>query len=499
MASTEQRSVETPLVIDIHTHTFNADDVPVRGFLHRVAFDHAGWGAEIAKLVDLLIQGRAPGYAAERAKLDRLLGGQPFEAAYRIPEVDDAEISATLEAEVDEALAMLQVQHPALVARLGAELQVAEEHEDAIGQGMQDEGMLTEANAATRPSFVRRAIRWVILFGRSRFDITRALLEAFDLEVDLFCPMLVDLDSGLGDTAPTTLCQQVELHEKISRLSMLGLMPSRADARVHPFAAFDPRREVRARLAKDIATPFELVKEAITRYGFIGVKVYPPMGWRPIGNKPSLDMTAMEARELDSVLRDFYGWCEKEHVPITAHCNATNFADPLYKDFASPAHWLPVLRAFPDLRVNLGHFGGARATEPQDGWPWQIARATPEHAHLYADVGNHSLHDDRVTGAYFRMLKQMFDDSATASMRDRVMLGSDWYMAAIHPDNEQFLSRYFELYEQSFGRDNAVAFAGTNARSFLGFDDATNRNCRRLVARYQHYAPQRQPTWLATE
>ena len=58
-------------VVDIHCHTFNADDLPVRGFLERVAFDDNDLAQNIAALVDVLIQGRARGTSTRCAAWTR--------------------------------------------------------------------------------------------------------------------------------------------------------------------------------------------------------------------------------------------------------------------------------------------------------------------------------------------------------------------------------------------------------------------------------------------
>jgi len=44
--------------------------------------------------------------------------------------------------------------------------------------------------------------------------------------------------------------------------------------RIMPFYAVDPRPP----------DPVESVKKAIESQGFVGVKLYPPMGYKPIGN-----------------------------------------------------------------------------------------------------------------------------------------------------------------------------------------------------------------------
>ncbi|MGH8827480.1 MAG: amidohydrolase family protein, partial [Jiangellaceae bacterium] len=189
--------------------------------------------------------------------------------------------------------------------------------------------------------------------------------------------------------------------------------------------------------------------------------------------------------------------CAAEDVPITAHCNDSNHADPAFAGFGGPDDWLPVLIRHPGLRVNLGHFGGAQEHEPRDGWPWKIAAAISELTGLYADVGNHRVYDKNLTAAYFTMLEQMFTPPETAAMANRLMYGSDWYMVAIHPAHDRFLERYRALFEQHFGAAATARFLGGNALSYLGFDDASNKNAQRLLARYRRFAPDRVPVWLA--
>src|SRR5439155_20874758 len=126
--------------------------------------------------------------------------------------------------------------------------------------------------------------------------------------------------------------EQVELHEKVSRLSMLGRL-GYGTARVHPFVGFDPRRELVSRKRADLKGALALAKEAVQEYGFIGVKLYPPMGFRPLGNGATAEMTAEDAYRVDGILDELYTWCEAEQVPVTAHCNPSNEAAEEYRDF----------------------------------------------------------------------------------------------------------------------------------------------------------------------
>jgi predicted TIM-barrel fold metal-dependent hydrolase len=250
-------------------------------------------------------------------------------------------------------------------------------------------------------------------------------------------------------------------------------------------------------MAGDIESALDVVKLAVERYGFVGVKLYPPMGWRPLGNRRTVDMTNAEAGQVDEILRELYSWCEQQQVPITAHCNASNEAHWAYRDLSSPDNWELVLEEFPDLHLNLGHFGGARIDEPADGWPWKIAHLVNRFDHLCADVGNHRIDKVELREVYLDRLKGMFTASATSKMQERLMYGSDWYMLAILPDHREFLNNYEASYRKRFDDEATDAFLGGIALRYLGFSDAANLNTQRLRARYERYAPDRLPSWLA--
>jgi hypothetical protein len=144
--------------------------------------------------------------------------------------------------------------------------------------------------------------------------------------------------------------------------------------------------------------------------------------------------------------------------------------------------------SYPDLHLNLGHCGwGGR----EHGWPTEIARLTVTHEHLYADIGNHALGEiEETLGA----LGGLFGSPDTATMRERFMFGTDWFMVASHRDHESFLDRWSDDYRAAFP-DDADRFLGGAALSFLGFDDPQNRNRARLRARYEQHG-HAVPAWL---
>jgi len=476
-------------IVDVHCHNFNADDLPVQGFVRHVALHDSVISPAVAGLLDVIVQGGAPGYAEEKPRLDALLGAGGFsgelEGAVAAPPTADP--LGQLEREVDTELLDLQARNPDLALRAAQDL-AADDVRAAVGE---EEGPIDLARS------LRRGVKWAKLFTKSRLDLTGVLTSTYP-EVELFCPMLVDLGAALGDSAKTTIRQQVILQEKISRLSMLRLLPWPSSARIHPFVGFDPRHEVRSRRVGDIETPLDVAKDAVHRFGFVGVKVYPPMGFRPINNVPVGDVTATEAAELNDVLADLYTWCETEQVPITAHCNDTNYASTTYEDagLAGPAGWIEVLEKYPGLHLNLGHFGGANKVEQSDAWIYQIAEAAAPNNFLFADTGNHKIYDRAVSQPYLNRLQKMFGATQCETMRKRLMYGTDWFMLAIYPDWEKYLPTYRDLYRAKFDEAATDAFLGGNALCFLGFGDPRNQNNRRLWQRYKKYAPNQMPDWL---
>ncbi|MFC7496297.1 MULTISPECIES: amidohydrolase family protein [unclassified Nocardioides] len=488
-------------VVDVHCHNFNGDDLPVRGFVRDVKLEGKRLGDAVATLVDRVVQAKAPDYEQELRRLDALLGD-----ALRAPETESVPGAATgedtavraavvpdLESRVRSELREMAASDPYLLDAAAAEL------EETAGDTLVETEGIGDFTAAAA-----RAMRWATIYASSRLDVTVHMVRQFGDSVDLFTPMLVDLEFGLNDRAKTSILHQVILQERISRLSMLGRLPGVKRARIHPFVGFDPRREALTELRKEPVSALEDVQRAVTRYGFVGVKLYPPMGFRPLNNatKPG-GPPGQDGVAVDRALRRLYQWCLEEDVPVTAHCNISNGARDAYDAFSDPDDWKTVLQEFPGLHLNLGHFGGMHGSVGPTMWPHKIAALARREddapgRNLYADVGNHRT-DKKEFRSYMEQLRDVvFANEETRTMADRLMYGSDWYMLAILPNVDDFMADYRGAYAAEFGANATDEFMGERALAFLGFDDPKNKNAVRLRERYERYAPHRMPAWLAT-
>src|SRR5574344_604452 len=83
---------------------------------------------------------------------------------------------------------------------------------------------------------------------------------------------------------------------------------------------------------------------------FAGIKVYPPLGFDPWPDDEML------RRKCEII----YSFCEKNGVPVVSHCDDQGFRTiPIEESFkyTSPERWSHVLEHYPELYLDLAHFG----------------------------------------------------------------------------------------------------------------------------------------------
>jgi predicted TIM-barrel fold metal-dependent hydrolase len=171
---------------------------------------------------------------------------------------------------------------------------------------------------------------------------------------------------------------------------------------MHGYISFDPLRAVFHNNGLDRIDPFKLVRDAIDKHGFLGVKLYPPMGFLPLRNVqhrpakfayfiakalPNVNIR----KQLDEALGELYQYCTDNDVPIMAHAALSQASNASYEKFADPLNWDYALQQFGALRLNLAHFG--RFNDALDGnyaptleWHFGALLEKYPNAKLYADV-----------------------------------------------------------------------------------------------------------------
>jgi predicted TIM-barrel fold metal-dependent hydrolase len=269
------------VAVDCHSHIFNAEDIPLDGFLKRrlplpsiltgvfsVPLDAVtAWVApgsrESSRLVAMIC-------AAVSADTEAGLESVSDESAWPDPAVGTPLIS---DDELDRRLVQLFPIGPATRDEAGLESvgdvedQLAvlvaaatpEQHaaldswartwgEDDLAAPPEAEGLEGPVDDIRRKvEALRRAARLykdaLHLITRHRHMVMSELASTYS-DVRLFIPALVDFDHTTRDKPATPVREQVAIHSLVSKLSAVGGIPLAPEVRVHPFVAFCPYREV---------------------------------------------------------------------------------------------------------------------------------------------------------------------------------------------------------------------------------------------------------------
>lgn len=524
--------------IDVHCHFFNAADLPVRGFLERVALaDYSQsrtaqaslnpaitlrvWRGMAAKLAELVIKQRAPGAQQELDCLSQSGSCRGFNFEARRPATRELVLPAAGESRsgeqplADVLLESYARPHPRErsmqpSSREAAKDQDADEFVDFVLKEMQASGDAApefksrslslggpSARSAAQSianylsggrSFFSRYFQWAHVLTDYRANIAASYRKQYDPDKSrliLATPALVDYNFWLDDQSPSPIRDQVEL---------MGQLSLRSEFPMHGFAPFDPLREVRRKPGEP--SSLEIVKEAVQRHGFLGAKLYSPMGFRPSGNaEAGLPFPASASngdksfgRSLDEALDTLYAWCQAEDAPILAHSTDSQSAGPDFASRAEPRFWRSVLTKYPRLRLNLAHFGNFTQAFGQDGDPaawfdktWEYETGvlinSGHFPNLYADISyfwwvlegsGEAEKVKAVKGMLGRYLAQ-FDPKV-----ERLLFGTDWCMSGKAKGSEHYVDEV-----ENFFRDVGLNDAQLdnlfykNALRFLGLQGST--------------------------
>jgi len=345
-------------------------------------------------------------------------------------------------------------------------------------------------------SMFSRYFRWADLLTSFRSQIISkytSLYQTAQRRLVFAAPALVDYNYWLADQSPSDLRDQTKL---------MGLLSLAQTSPVHGFAPFDPARNLRREAGQP--SSLAIVQEAVEQHGFIGVKLYSPMGFRPSGNAEerfypphvSLDDPAF-GRKLDAELFDLYDWCAREEVPILAHTSDTQSANTDFSKRADPKFWLAVLEKHNDLRINLAHFGNFEQARTSNGfdlslyaqtWEARIAGLIrdPRFKNVYADISYFSwiLGEASTDAASVSQIKKLFAEFLKADpAAERLLFGTDWSMMARENKFELYLDNA-ESFFRDLGLDNQAIdnLFYRNAVRFFGLERG-----RKTYARLEAY------------
>jgi predicted TIM-barrel fold metal-dependent hydrolase len=510
-----------PLSIDAHAHVFNASDVHVKQLLTQVIVRDPKYRAIIEGLSDVLhnmLWTLTPDQAKEARALARIreaLASCATPGAAGQGQV--AAVARDLRQEAyRDTLLDLRNTNRSLIGRSASrrisdfDAQLEAFPADAETNFNGPAPRINRSISRGRDRSLNGVLYFVIRQGQYRcvnwIDYVRTIGTAPKRNVDLAVVHLLDFDWPLngGNPTKTSVQQQIGLTSQITVLSQ---------GRIHAFAPFDPMHAVMHAERRQFGrSPLRVVQDAVNAQGFIGVKIYPPMGFATYGNaeiqrqKPAfwqrtwlpdnLKSVPNLGLRLDEELAKLYDWCVREDVPIMTHTNQSMGTCDDYDELATARHWRPALRFFPSLRVNFGHFGETDPVEDQSQKSTEhyidlMRRKGGPGENLYADSGYFSevLNKPREMRSRLRALQAYSLKVGSAPLYDRLMFGTDWTMTSLLGHEVQaYLTRFEDVFDSLDAKRAAVSvsdrFFGWNAVSFLGLRQG-EANRRRVEAFYR--------------
>lgn len=311
--------------------------------------------------------------------------------------------------------------------------------------------------------------------------------------IDIAVPLMMDLETCFGPEF------KPERHEEYvsyadgdnSQVAQISAVAAKYPWQIFPFIMFDPGRK----------GAVELCIDALENRGFLGIKMYPPLGYFPSCDAPEQDPA------LNRELERMYAYCQAHRIPITTHCSTSgafkadlksprfvpfdhsstdletlrsNPMDPVWER-TDPANWADTVFTF-GLKLNFAHFGGNYFGSPlhpeeaklRTSWRSQILTwlssevlgLTPEaqeaRAQVFADV---AFHDFALQGPHQR---KYFDDltallGAGRNARYRILFGTDASMTSHTWTEEEYIAPFREHLNEEAQR--LLFFA--NPRDFL--------------------------------
>lgn len=447
-------------MIDVHTHLFNARYLPIEGaILSRVR--HHNRGIDLPLRILRLVLRPA---VYELARILRIATN--LDDPDRIPSpipcpggpVDPDELAYLA---VKEA----NLPPPEEIARVGRQVGVraaarfGTDHPH-YGNAFRSWG---ESPSASEVEFGERADEVLSAANSSGMLpwIMTLLGRESRLAQQLYCMWGSDMDHfvvHMMDMAPHYEGPCIPFEEQVERVGrLLEVYP-----KLIGFVAWSPLRE----------DSLEIIRGAIDSGRFRGVKVYPPSGYRPTGNRR---VPRGKAAKIDAANDALFTWCVERDVPLFAHCapGDMEYARGAGEYLAHPTHWKRALEAHPKLRLCLGHAGGETAWFEKDGhrhgtWRELVVRLCLEYPNVYCEFGPHD--GDRKPEHIRRFqdrLAALAGASSTAAFLRKICFGSDYHLLLRHPAAGEYATLFREFFADRRLSPYRDAFFDENARRWL--------------------------------
>lgn len=474
-------SLREGLPVDAHCHVFNAADLPASTFLLGTKFPLRKYIAgspilsrSLSYLLDALLGllELAPNAKTEHAFLDGEAVDDPLQkwdegVGGFLHDLLGSGVPRGSRRWPNGLPEQLEAERRALGEALRGELKGNGIRETPAADQFYSLGETLEGTVR----FLNVALLWCRQLSDFRIRNVDRLFELYGQErlgIGLCLPALVDFHRWLPDIEDAHGAPRVSLEDQVELMErVIALRPG-----VHPMLAVDPLEDW-DRTEELLNRCFNSDGAGKVGNGFAGIKLYPPMGFAALDNTHLRSVSEDYAATVEQNLRQVYEYCERYDVPIMAHCTATNSTPTAERAGTYRAdNWRAVIEQYPDLRINLAHFGGVEDFVSRFG----KGEANPEQAAIgelmeAGQVWSDIAHESGVDSASFRAnLAAALSDYADQypNAPKRLLYGSDWIMLGLDKKFPNYLGNWEQQAALLPTAFEPRRFFGDNALDFLG-------------------------------
>jgi predicted TIM-barrel fold metal-dependent hydrolase len=435
-------------MIDSHVHIFNLAYVPIRGILE-------AWGVPprladpTGRIFDRLTRvDESPSTHLDRVLLGAFASDIELATSDLVLDIARATPSEDMEAVSDavaEAIAYLdsigmERRNDAFHASLLIDTDLLGTERERLSRVVRAVGRRLVRGDPT--------LRWLLMLMNRESVLLERLLALWSGDA-VFTHHMMDMDAHY----PNGRSRFDFVREQMPRVRRL--VEQHAD-RLRTFVAYCPIRP-------DALT---VVETALSQQMGVGVKFYPPSGYKPLGNVPGDIYGHATADEVNSRNRDLFDLCVRRDAPLFAHCSPGGMERVRGKTgrYSDPKHWRRVLSTgrFASLRLCLGHAGGDEGwTAPhsphgdavwEGSWAREVVSLCVEYPNVYCEFGHvDAVLDEHLRSKFQRRLERVIEATASAPypFASKVMFGSDWHLVSRVRDHHELARVWRTMFRSS--------------------------------------------------
>lgn len=521
-----QRSPLKPqFAIDVHSHFFNASDVNVQGYVAK------SWGHSMSPAAQPFIyalsqalDSLAESVTTAAAEYEELTGsaGAGADAAPSMESMKasfDRRIETHMDASAQNLFKELEKRdgkakyRAAAADELGRRIKALKAVPNALPAAVPElspELIRRAMSQSTRRPFDKSTtaapslrVDGLLAFAgymlNDRWMNLRSYQQKYSTDAGAF-----GIDAAFGSLVDFDYWFACPCHSARSdQMKVMALLSYLSGGYMLPLVGYNPWTDLNNR-----GESYQLVRTAIEDFGYVGVKIYPPVGYYPYGNeelnrdRPRLPR---DLRALDAALKKMFDYCARMNVPVMAHANRSLGRDAAADNFGGPDGWRKLMDKYAGETkapiIQLGHFGGDSSGDGSN-WPKDFATlmqsyrannriygdvAFWDHARDCADAGND---DCKILLGRLQQAHDVYPD-----LGKRLMYGSDWLMLSQDDDWPAFPEQIATALSGLPWIDRGNLFYA-NAMDCFGLADRNGDRYKSVVAHLQLSGADL-PKWLA--